>query len=53
MKKLLTILFCLGAFALFSCEDSSEEVFKEIEISDSADLDSEETTFGDFDSEEN
>jgi hypothetical protein len=31
MKKLLTILFCLGALALFSCEDSGEEVFLEID----------------------
>ena len=31
MKKLLTILFCLGALALYSCEDASEEVYMDID----------------------
>ena len=51
MKKLLTILFCLGALALFSCEDASEEVFQEIEVSKSRDFDTSESG-RDFDTEE-
>ena len=50
MKKLLTIIFCLGALTLFSCEDSSEEVFKEIETGISDDFDSGSEIGDDFDS---
>ena len=53
MKKLLTILFCLGALTLFSCEDSSdEEVFMEIETAIGGDFDSTSKSDigGDFDS---
>jgi len=50
MKKLLTIIFCLGALTLFSCEDSSEEVFKEIETIKGGDFDSQDSEAGDFDS---
>ena len=51
MKKLLTILFCLGALTLFSCEDPGEEVFKEIETEINGDFDSKESGFNDdFDS---
>jgi hypothetical protein len=57
MKKLLTILFCLGAFALFSCEDSEgDDVLMEIEkelINDDFDTTSDSGKNDDFDSYRN
>jgi len=52
MKKLLTIIFCLGALTLFSCEDSSDDIFQEIdtEISKGDDFDNVSAEAGDFDS---
>ena len=51
MKKLFTIILCLSALALFSCEDSSEDVFKEIDTEINGDFDSSESSKNDdFDS---